>query len=1206
MTQFASLDAATLDGVEGTGIVPTLPNLARRSVSIFSRRGTETPEPTPPFIAQASVPQPPKRLMTERQQSWMKRKSSTMHKKQKGTILNAVPEAATIRMTVLEEAMATGPNDEVISALGTDASPTQLASSTNSIQNTPVQQSNPWNSKTSSPTESPRSKKRRDANNRIGVWVDGIVQWEGAAKTERMSSVRSQMISDEMGMVTLKAVNAPPKASRILGLTEKPCLSVKIPESEPLINDQALSTIIHPKPHRPLISLAPASIVAKYGVTLDTPSMTVTGPTGFVSPLDADSEPADPPTPPPIESAVAKKRAQRESCSSSTSTSDRDRDDTSVYSRRSSRTSVDAAETVVPTKKSKEPKRRHTSEWSIGNPMEQGVFENEVNINKPLPAIPPPRAKPSGPAPPPPTPAMSPKRRSGQPRISRSTKSAPGGRRSNNLRLPKSTKPMRSLTQLDAFDQEFMRSSPYAGSVDVTDDEDEAGASDAISPTLSQIEQDLEMKLSGMQKDSESKMKAESVSLPPSTNMSRSSTLHRSDSVRSVMHPPEQAPMLPRKSRKRDWQRNTGSKRLPHIAQLAVKKDIDRRKSESNLKQSPPRISNVPPMPHMRKTSSMCDLNEVLSFAQHLRTVSKGVRDTVIIPLPDKRVASYDDGLIVVETSAPVDNEEEAEAEEPGMDVSAEDMAMEQAAESVRRAETVLLHILSSLHSIRDLRSMSMINKGMRRVYNDNELYLIQTVVGNQSPAAWEYLEWSPPQRQELESSKASSQLEHTPKSYMSCYLRDQAAIESLKKLILQHCQTFIRRETAFALSAPRHPNAQRFNDAFWRIWCFCKIFGSNKGREEDVTGQLDWLKGGILANNQGFSATVNTNLDYDMSSVLLNPPEHFAQGNKGGLTGQQLYDMIEIWTCLSALLSGMQSSTEKAAKAGVFDQCQIGEGDVEQQELMLEEWIAYLMTQGPAAILELAQFATGDVVGAFKIAQINGWTQWTRAISTRTTFLKEPASRLYEERVAAAAAALQNPHATEKKETSRKRVANLAAEIRLRRQTSSYKRSPFIDMTSERPMSMLSRATSARSVHSTKSNLTASTYMTANTQLYSFSPLPLPPSAMPTPKSPVPSPLAMEFSHTRSHSGGSGGAGNAFVSPRKISPIIEDRVETFNRISLQNYSGGFADDTAERAVKKIVELGFTPAQAKEALRVTDMGDGLRVDRAVDLLLRQR
>ncbi|KAK5002486.1 hypothetical protein LTR28_011363 [Elasticomyces elasticus] len=76
------------------------------------------------------------------------------------------------------------------------------------------------------------------------------------------------------------------------------------------------------------------------------------------------------------------------------------------------------------------------------------------------------------------------------------------------------------------------------------------------------------------------------------------------------------------------------------------------------------------------------------------------------------------------------------------------------------------------------------------------------------------------------------------------------------------------------------------------------------------------------------------------------------------------------------------------------------------------------------------------------------------------------------------------------------------------------------------------------------------------------------------------------------------------WIAPRKISPIVEDRVETFNWASLPGLNGA-AYDTAGMAVEKIVEMGFDARQACEALRMTDMGDGLRVDRAVDLLLRQ-
>lgn len=47
-------------------------------------------------------------------------------------------------------------------------------------------------------------------------------------------------------------------------------------------------------------------------------------------------------------------------------------------------------------------------------------------------------------------------------------------------------------------------------------------------------------------------------------------------------------------------------------------------------------------------------------------------------------------------------------------------------------------------------------------------------------------------------------------------------------------------------------------------------------------------------------------------------------------------------------------------------------------------------------------------------------------------------------------------------------------------------------------------------------------------------------------------------------------------------------------------------ENTAEKAIYRIVEMGFTAEQARDALRVTDAGDGLRVDRAVELLLSRQ
>jgi uncharacterized UBP type Zn finger protein len=47
-------------------------------------------------------------------------------------------------------------------------------------------------------------------------------------------------------------------------------------------------------------------------------------------------------------------------------------------------------------------------------------------------------------------------------------------------------------------------------------------------------------------------------------------------------------------------------------------------------------------------------------------------------------------------------------------------------------------------------------------------------------------------------------------------------------------------------------------------------------------------------------------------------------------------------------------------------------------------------------------------------------------------------------------------------------------------------------------------------------------------------------------------------------------------------------------------------ENTADKAIHRIVEMGFTAEQAREALKLTDLGDRLRVDRAVEFLLSRQ
>ena len=1179
-TQFASLNgaaayAATLDNdTFDLDFTPNPNAIARRSISIFSRRGSETPEPKPPFIAQAAMAKNPvkglKREMTEKQKSWLGRRRShcgssspvqapASPKKPKGTILNAVPQSKTIKMTALEEEMASSPNEEILSALS-EHSPTQSALTARShqpSQPSPTQQKNSfWNGPSAPVSQRTQSQKKGDTNSRIGLWVNGVAQWdEHLPARSSVHNQHNEWVEEAMQEVThftplhpgAAPVNVHPALRGI-----RPSLSVLIPHgSERKANTLALSTITQPKPQRPVVSVAPASIISRFNIA--TPAITITGEAEEhdVSPLESIQQ-----TPPPepehshLEIASAdtlRPKPSRESSSSAASYLTEHDETFSTYSKRSSATSMESLHIPIPEKSKKRlsgraltssPKPAPTPTPAPA-PTQEAPVQQAADLNKPLPPNPhplPPRLAPAVPL-------------GRRVKSSSSVRSTPTVRPGLLLQRPLSMVSPRSFSAVDLRDAALRRSSMYEHEEISEPDLSGSGQSDTDSdgeiepstPTLSQAEDELNAQLSRWVDDGHEEAKAPAKEVreqttEPEVALGKSTSIRRSDSVRSVMHPPERAPTVPRRSRKRDWRAARMRSVIPYAAPV-------RRSSESRLQTQRKELRDQDAATNsiVRRAASAAQLSTSYTLVQQLtQTASTAEVETKTLP----RIV-IDDGLIVVQGPTII---------------TADGEVVSPTALAAASAEDVLLHILANLCTLDDLFSTAQINKGMYRVYKENEMHLVRTVSLNQSPAAWEFREWCPPDRNLSDSSsKASSQLEHSPQTYMRCHRRDSAVVRSLKALILAQCQGIIRPETASALSNARHSSAQRFDNAFWRIWCFCKIFGCEKGREDDVTGQLDWLKGGLLANNQGCVATVNTNLEFDMSSVLLNAPDHFAKGNPGGLSAQQLYDMTEIWGCLSALLQGYQGRVDQARDAGVFDSCtDVAEGDVEKEELMLEEWIHHLLTLGPTVVLEMAECATDDSSAGFALAKLNGWTRWTPPSFTgsRSTFLKEPVARLYEERVAAAGYAIEHPSERERKETSRKRVASLAAEIRLKRQTSSYKRSPYIDMSLERSMSGMSRRNSTLSSSSRSSHRGMVSPLATSSPHYSYGSTATPVSAMPN------------FSHPYAHFHEPAAAASPWSHGRKISPIIEERVVSFNRLSLQNPLAGEADNTSDRAVK--------------------------------------
>ena len=1086
--------------------------------------------------------------MNDSHRTWLRRRSfGTPKPCQRGTILKAVPPAEQLQMSRLEWEMATSPNEEIMSAIS-EHPPTQTAWSVSSDQALPSQQLSPstrpsagldWHQGIVPRTE---SVKRRETETRIGVWVDGVVHWDDV--TTQKASTSNILANTGLAGVQTQA--------EMPVLNSRPNLRIAIPGSE----YPSLSTIANSHPRQQAISFAPADHASK--AESAPPHITVDGTT------EDHSRPGDAEIYAAMYASIAQniipglRPKDRHSTSSSTASSTVARSDVSEHSKRSSATSMDHAQ------------------MPIGQLDNDTTPPGIVDINKPLPPVPVPNIMRSAPAPPINFVGNA------EPGSMQNTQNAPYSKKdlariSQNHLLPRLRIDRHSsLSDLDTMNAEFLRASPYAYVPSLSD------AAEAT-PTLSQAEDDLQAHLGTiaevLKDDDAAADSATLVSRHDSANenhaievtdvtdaaVNDASVIRRSDSVHSVMSPPARAPTLPKRSRKREWRNSTYvDTSIPQVIPPPPKAP-GRRKSESLQAlhlATPPSISRV-----LRSESEK---------------VQTGFKSRDLRKLVYTRSAGAPESSLALQPAV--------------LDTDRDDQHTTHV--DTLPEEQVLLRILSSLTSMKDLFSMAVINKGMYRVFKENELPLIQIVARNESPAAWELREWRGSRQEDGSCDGSTNELSRTPMSYMRSKNRDEDTVVELKRLILDNCQSFMRRETAISFAHKHHPDGQRFTDAFWRVWTFCTIFGSNKGREEDITGQLDWLKGGTEANNQTFSATVNTNLDFDIGSVLLNAPDHFAEGNRGGLSAVQLYDITELWNCLSALLVNYQGQIHLARHYGVFASCGVSAGDIEMEEHMLEEWTAFVMTLGLDVVLELAKHAAEDPSRGFEVAKANGWTDWTPSVTgSRATFLREPAARLYEERISAAAMHMQDPHDLQRKEDARKRVAALAAEIRLRRQTSGYKRLPKIDMHNERAMSMVSRHPSALPSRSIRAIQTADFHHTPRYHAYST-----PQSARPSHR-PSRESLVSPMTYASSSASARPSSPVSVWSARHISPIIEDRVEGFNRLSLANLDG-VADSTVECAVRKITEMGFSVAQATQALKMTDMGDGLRVDRAVDMLLR--
>lgn len=256
---------------------------------------------------------------------------------------------------------------------------------------------------------------------------------------------------------------------------------------------------------------------------------------------------------------------------------------------------------------------------------------------------------------------------------------------------------------------------------------------------------------------------------------------------------------------------------------------------------------------------------------------------------------------------------------------------------SADAAEQVLLRILENLDNLQDLFNTATVSRGFYRTFKHHELPLMKNALYAMSPAAWELREMSLPYPGMEGVGNASPKLGYTPALYLQHYMRDMYIMIALKSMILVHCESFLRTDTIMALKGGETVRASQVDDAFWRVWTFCRLFGCGTNKEDDIVGQMDWLRGGVLAKqHRRKTSTVDMGADVDLDSVTFNAPPGFGRGNIGGLTAEDLYDMTEIWTCLGVLVRGFQGKRQEARDYGVFAKSDITPGDVEKEDAVL------------------------------------------------------------------------------------------------------------------------------------------------------------------------------------------------------------------------------------------------------------------------------
>lgn len=1217
ITGCAVLESSPLDTImEGQ----SSGDLNRRSLSIFSRRGTSTPKPQidrmPSVISRPSAP------AAQRRSSIMFRNRKQEPKIPEGTILRAVPQAqaqaqapnnnlmyAARSLSTLELEMATSPNEEILSAIGLPSPPVS-----------PISPRSPYSSTSSSPdrlaksvsqtmrlpTKRSRARSNSTKDKVIGVWKEGRTQWmPGTIQRAATQPETRPATATSPTLVSPRAQSQRAARPRIQVIIPNHRLNAPLP-SIPFFNTSNTS---YPSVDA-TISAGPSS-----ASSAEIPMGSIERTTTITRSTSASLIPYQPQPQRPVSMASRKFLSVDQSptsirqlrpsvgaasSSSEGSSSNTEEEEMSNYSRsaRSSITSFGSDKQVVPESIASKTlgKRTGSQAFSILSPAAAGIYDDGSGQEcSPLgysPSI----AE---------LPGSSPIE---QCSLSRSSSQALPQRRWSKKRMSS-----RRGTKLMSIPPRRLNEDANTTSL-----------------ALQQAEDELESTLSSINEDKQSSPAENGAAI----------------FIAELPAGPDLPPPLPPKS-----------KRRPTVAYRTTKE---------------PAVSPAVELPKAYRA--------LAERSRTLRNQRRDLRSRSVRRVKSQSMPNLDELCL-------------EDMPESGELQHEEQRRIAQREITAQQAEHVILRIMESLVSLDDLFSTAILNKGFYRVFKRHEMQLSWGALRHTSPAAWEYMKTL----QASLSAQCSEEDEvpeadFTPASFLRNLIESHAVLLGLKSLLLAKCQPFLRSSTVAALSDADPSASERVDAALWRIWTFCRTFGSNRGREDDIVGQMDWLRGGVLAHQQTCTSTIVSSDSFGLSDVLLNASEHFGRGNGNkGLSAEDLLDMIELWASMTWLVRGLEGRMEHARQYGIFDHTEVRGGDIDGEELMLgkfevsskpplrgsntdrilEEYASYFLTLGLEPILTIASALqsvdeaslNGLVADAtpFAVAYDHGWTQWSPPSpgTSRTEFLKEPLARLYQERIHHSSDRQQAQARSEyMEEIRRQKGHSLADELRRSQRSMDCPRSGRsrpLRLMDERPMSnwelvlsKFAQAELASSVAAAESTSNGSVAMSTSEQFEKEVNTSDGRSTPATTASSTSSPHFVynkEFgpSSSRSssprlpalpsspHSFNHSSALSSTASLNDIHPAFRTEVEQSRAASRGTmYSSstpepvgvGFthhplqtqlmpvattdpATNSADRAVLRIVEMGFTAEQARYALMKTDTGDGLKIDRAVEMLLRQ-